>query len=45
MVEAVGAGGKGAAAQGADNSVFRLKIQRIKIYKNIGYTTGETGDR
>jgi hypothetical protein len=29
MVEAVGTGGKRAAAQRADNCVFRLKIQKI----------------
>jgi hypothetical protein len=28
MVETIGAGGKGPAAQGTDNSVFRLKIQK-----------------
>ncbi len=38
MIEAVGACGKGAATQGADNSVFRLKIQKtiiiiIKYYR------------
>jgi hypothetical protein len=31
MVEAVGAGGKGAAAQGANNSVFSLKYKKIII--------------
>ncbi len=43
MIEAVGAGGKGAAAQRADNSVFRLKIQKMIIIKKKKKKTEETG--
>jgi hypothetical protein len=44
MMEAVGAGGKGAAAQCADNIVFRLKIQRV-IIKIIKIELGKLGTR
>jgi len=41
MVETIGAGGKGAAAQGTDNSVFRLKYKNNNINKI--YTTVNWG--